>query len=415
LHQTVVDLKVWSDELLGDAKDFLVEKGRSEEALAVAESVRARALSEKLGLSQAQEPDFRISDLQQRLPERTVLLVYWTAPRRSLVWVITRNGHSQFHLPDSAQLREVVGRYNQLIVGRKDPLDREYGVEKELYDSVLAPVHKMIPPRASVIVVPDGPLYELNFETILVRNGQPRYWIEDVTISVAPSVHVLGFDSDASHRRRNVLFIGDPIPPSQDFPALAHLKEELAAIERTFPNSDHTTYASERATPDAYRTAHPEKYYAIHFAAHATASPESPLNSAVVLSKKGDDFKLYARDVVNQPIRAALVTVSGCRSAGAKVYSGEGLIGFAWAFLRAGARNVIGGLWDVDDGATAQIMGRLYENLAEGATPAEALRQAKLKLLRSNSLYRKPYFWAPFPIFTRSVAGVRGPTLLSRR
>jgi CHAT domain-containing protein len=64
---------------------------------------------------------------------------------------------------------------------------------------------------------------------------------------------------------------------------------------------------------------------------------------------------------------------------------------------------VIGGLWDVDDAATSKIMGYLYEGLSQGATPAGALRHAKLQLLRSESLYRKPYFWGPFPIFTRSM------------
>ena len=117
----------------------------------------------------------------------------------------------------------------------------------------------------------------------------------------------------------------------------------------------------------------------IHFTAHATANVESPLDSAVVLSGPDNGYKLYARDVAETPLRADLVTVSACRSAGERTYSGEGLVGFAWAFLRAGARNVIAGLWDVDDRSTARLMDALYGGLSEEphAGQSAARRQAR--------------------------------------
>ena len=110
----------------------------------------------------------------------------------------------------------------------------------------------------------------------------------------------------------------------------------------------------------------------IHFTAHATANVESPLDSAVVLSGPDNGYKLYARDVAETPLLADLVTVSACRSAGERTYLGEGLVGFAWAFLRAGARNVIAGLWDVDDESTSVLMATLYSELSRGVPPADA-------------------------------------------
>jgi hypothetical protein len=35
------------------------------------------------------------------------------------------------------------------------------------------------------------------------------------------------------------------------------------------------------------------------------------------------------------PLTAQLVTISTCKSAGAKAYSSKGSMGFAWAFLQA--------------------------------------------------------------------------------
>jgi CHAT domain-containing protein len=96
------------------------------------------------------------------------------------------------------------------------------------------------------------------------------------------------------------------------------------------------------------------------------------------------------------------VTVSACRGAGERAYSGEGLVGFAWAFLRAGARRVIAGLWDVDDRSTAELMDALYARLAAGDSVPRALRAAKLAMLRQGGTTSKPYYWGPFQVFTMS-------------
>ena len=83
------------------------------------------------------------------------------------------------------------------------------------------------------------------------------------------------------------------------------------------------------------------------------------------------------------------MTISACRSAGERAYSGEGLVGFAWAFLRAGSRRVVAGLWDVDDRSTATLMDRFYEGIAAGEPPARALRDAKLALMKSERQLRQ--------------------------
>jgi CHAT domain-containing protein len=44
-------------------------------------------------------------------------------------------------------------------------------------------------------------------------------------------------------------------------------------------------------------------------------------------------------------------------------------------------------------------MGEVYEKLANGASPGEALRAAKLEMIRSGAATAKPYYWAPFQLF----------------
>ena len=164
----------------------------------------------------------------------------------------------------------------------------------------------------------------------------------------------------------------------------------------------------ERATPSAYLRSNPERFSYVHFVTHGTASRTRPLESAVILSKEpgGDTYKLYARDIVTRHLQAELVTISACYGLGTRAYSGEGLVGLSWAFLRAGAHNVIGALWEVADApATPELMDSLYRELRGGKDPASALRLAKLSLLHSanpNSVFRKPFYWAPFQLYSGS-------------
>jgi CHAT domain-containing protein len=157
--------------------------------------------------------------------------------------------------------------------------------------------------------------------------------------------------------------------------------------------------------PAAYSANRPDRFSYIHFVAHGTASRLSPLDSAVVLSAPpghSDSFKLYARDIVHQPLHARLVTISACYGSGLRAYAGEGLVGLSWAFLRAGAHNVIGALWEVNDASTSLLMDRLYTELNAGNRPDAALRTAKLSLIHSQGIYRKPLYWGAFQLYAGS-------------
>jgi len=195
-----------------------------------------------------------------------------------------------------------------------------------------------------------------------------------------------------------LLLIGNPHAPEYYSP-LAHAGEEMRLIQDQFRPEQETIIAGADATPAAYFRTKPENYALIHFVAHGTTSRASALDSAVVLSEDGKSHNLYARDIAGTPLRARLVTISACDSAGNRIYSSEGLVGLSWAFLRAGAQKVIAALWEVNDASTPQLMNRMYAAIAAGEEPAAALRAAKLSLLHSQSVYRRPFYWAPFVLY----------------
>ena len=77
---------------------------------------------------------------------------------------------------------------------------------------------------------------------------------------------------------------------------------------------------------------------------------------------------------------------------------GEGLLGLTRGFMGAGASSVVASLWNVDDGATAELMKHFYTNLLqEGMKPAEALREAQ-NVIRKRPEWSSPYYWAAFTL-----------------
>jgi len=396
--------------LFQDYAAFLVAQGQIERALEMAESSRARVLTQRLRRAEALATDFRVDKLVSAArASHTVILSYWLAPVHSSVWAIGPGGLSHHPLPPDKEIGELVRKHTETITQGRDPLAPDNAaVSSALYQAVLAPLQKLISPGSNVIIVLDGALHQLNFETLVVPAPQPHYWIEDVAIATAPSLHVLQGAEDrpapaAAVRAPTLLLFGDPVLTSQEFPPLPNVKMEVAAVEQYFPAANRSVFTGARAVPEEYKNAAPANFTNIHFASHATANRESPLNSAIILSHRGENFKLYARDVAAVHLTADLVTISACKSAGPKAYSGEGLMGFAWAFLQSGARNVIATLWDEDDATAVDLMRRLYAGIAAGESPARALRSAKLTLLHAGNSFRLPYYWGPLQVFTRRV------------
>jgi CHAT domain-containing protein len=382
---------------------FLIETGKPREALEIAERSRARILSERLerktATAQVSAPDL----IKLAAALNSTLISYWLSPVKSYVWVIDSKGVQFRQLSPESEIRANVAAYNKYIQHSRDPVADHLLEGSALYRMLVEPVADLIPPGAQVIIVPDGSLHQLNFESLIVPKPVPHYWIEDVSVMVTPSLGQLTVGVP-NRRAESLLLIGNPKSPDPRFPDLPNAAGEIEQMAIQFPVAQRTVHSGENANPDTYREAIPNRFGFIHFAAHATANTESPLDSAVILSRKNESYRLYARDVVAMPITAELVSISACRGAGAKAFAGEGLVGFAWAFLSAGAQNVIAGLWDVEDGSTSRVMIQLYREIKEGRTPQQALRDAKLTLLHSDGAFAKPYYWAPFISYTRQPA-----------
>lgn len=383
---------------------FLITQGRPDEALRVADQSRAQTLAQGFGATATSHPmeAAAINPGAVARKANATLLFYWLGEKQSYLWVITPNKTSLFTLPPRREIARTIERYRQTLLGFQDPLAAPDADGLALYRMLVAPASALIPPGANVAILSDGELSLLNFETLIVPSPRPHYWIEDAAVVSAPSLHLLAAASPAEPRGRKLLLFGDAVSPNPDYPELPMAAAEMKQVELHFGPRDQVVYAREHATAPAYLSANPQQYTYIHFVAHGVASRTDPLDSAIILSRATaaeDSFKLHAREIIQHPVHARLVTISACYGSGTRSYAGEGLVGLAWAFLRAGAHNVIGALWEANDESTAQLMSGLYGSLEHGMTPSASLRQAKLSLLHSEGEFRKPFYWAPFQIY----------------
>jgi CHAT domain-containing protein len=144
------------------------------------------------------------------------------------------------------------------------------------------------------------------------------------------------------------------------------------------------------------------EYRIIHFATHGLLNSDQPELSGLILSlyapngEKVDGF-LRMHEIYNLRLSADLVVLSACQTGIGKEVKGEGLVALTRGFMYAGTRRVIASLWKVDDAATAALMQNFYRCLLqEGRSPADALRQAQLKIMRQNRRWNSPYYWAAF-------------------
>jgi tetratricopeptide (TPR) repeat protein len=159
-------------------------------------------------------------------------------------------------------------------------------------------------------------------------------------------------------------------------PGSAHEVEALAAL---VPQTTKLlgSQASEQELDRLLASGQLKRYRLLHFATHGEVDRADPDRSCLILAQDRlpDPFRLlpgqkaYSGELTVKTIRttwqldADLVVLSACRTGLGQFAVGEGLLGFAHAFLARGARSVVLSRWKVDDTATALLMGRFYENL----------------------------------------------------
>jgi CHAT domain-containing protein len=311
----------------------------------------------------------------------------------------------------------------------------------QAYELLLAPVKDRIRGK-DLVIVPGGPLGYLPFEAL--REGG-HYLIEKHRIRHAPSLTALHlvrlWEKTRAKPERPLWALADPVYDKTDqrvqgkadlaqaskdaldeylsradrgparretYARLRFTGQEAAAIRDLLGASDQDVLTGLGASEAAVKAASAKGLLAqaryVHFATHGILGLDTGQPPALVLSLVGNDGQrdadggindgfLRLDEVTRLQLNADLVVLSACETGKGRLYAGEGVTGLARAFLYAGSRGVVCSLWAVDDRETATFMAHLYGGLKDGRAAADALRGAKLEMIRAGN---PPVYWAPF-------------------
>jgi hypothetical protein len=251
-----------------------------------------------------------------------------------------------------------------------------------------------------LLVIPDGPLYRLPFETLVTEGG--RYLIEDFDLCYASSMTVLEVVAARPIRPPgfgDVVVYADPATDSTVIASLAASRNEIVALEGAFGVNRVDAFWGANASKARFRSHDYTSTRYLHIATHGVTDERHIERSALVLANgegQGSSL-LQVAEIAAMNIPVDLVFLSACSTGTGVSLPGEGVMSLAQPFLVAGARSVIATDWNVDDRGATEFVRGFYSQLAAGGSKLHSLAQAKREFLASDiMLYRHPFFWAPW-------------------
>ncbi|MEX0879449.1 MAG: CHAT domain-containing tetratricopeptide repeat protein [Thermoanaerobaculia bacterium] len=409
-----------------DAIDLLMELGRIEEALELAERARARAFLDLLGGRElaglATHEPLTLTQIRREVSRReTTLVEYFCSDQRLYVWSVEPDG--QIHGSSAPISRRELSRLAERARGARD---EARAALRKLHRILIGPVASRLPagPDRLVTIVPHGPLFLVSFAALL--GGDGKYLVDRHTLAYSPAIGVLRYTENkrrgaAEGDSRGLLVVGNPSMPvspggRRPLSPLPAAEAEARAIGRLYPAGRVTALTGSRAREETFRELAPGETI-IHLATHAVVYDDEPLSSFLALAPSKEsgagwlaserDGLLTVREVFDLDLRASLVTLSAC-STGLGLVNGDGVLGLSRAFLYAGTPSVLVSLWRVADPVARFQMERFYRALIEtGGDKAAALagaqretiarlRAGKIQTPSGRALSEDPLLWAPF-------------------
>ncbi len=320
----------------------------------------------------------------------TTLVEFTLTGDKAYVFTITRDRAGKpllqtRELRDPGRLAADVESFRSQM-GARDPGYRD--AARSLYSRLFGESATGAPLGKRLIIVPDGPLWNLPFQALITPRG--KHLVEESSVFYAPSLTAI----DALQKRgRNQTDGGHTLLATA---ALPETMGEIEQVGKLYGPRSTALLTGQGATKEHWRTEAPH-YRILHFATHGVLESNNPLSSYLIL--QGDDT-LTAREILSMNLSADLAVLSACETARGKFRFGEGMIGMSWAFLVAGSPTTVVSQWKVDSESTASLMVAFHRALnVKAGQPlsgrAEALRQAQLQLLATPQ-YRHPFYWAGF-------------------
>ena len=381
-----------------------------------------------------------LKDLQENVLETHELLLRYFISRDNIyVFLVSKNEFNVIALDvKEKDINEIVSEYLFSVVEKNSRRVRNYG--KQLYSQLFKPLESFIKDRKEIIIIPDGQLAKIPFESLVIddqRSRKPVYLLEKYRVKYIRSAsilailrkhyqrdsvtkHFIGFGDpvyDYENFEKGKPEIGTPSTLNQDaisgihrsryeqeggiFTRLTSSGEEVNVIANLFKNQSQkcTVYLRQDANEANAKSPDLKEFDYIHFACHAVLGDGFQGLVLSRLPQSSEDGYLTLNEIMNCEYNAKMVVLSACQTGKGKMEKGEGVTGLTQAVMYAGTPAVVASLWNVEDIAARELMVKFYRYLLEeDLSKEEALRKAKLDLIKTGR-YSSPFYWSAFVMY----------------
>ncbi|MEM8933023.1 MAG: CHAT domain-containing protein [Acidobacteriota bacterium] len=381
-------------------------------------------------------PERSLEAYQAALDDRTAVLATLTGESDSTLWVLTATTWTTYRLAPKHRLEGRARLLRKALARPPDPY-ATWSVGSRLATDLFGDDLERLTPLAGLRLayIGDGALQQLPLSVLPIgrtEDGRRRYVVDEHEVIHLPSLNTLLAMRrlDRAPPTRSIALFADPIyrlDPRLDLVELdAAALRELFGDDRPAGRYGRLPFADREAdwiaeafpvtSRQIYRALDASRVHAldpgladfgiIHFATHGELDSDRPELAALLLSEVADDGRripgrLLAQDLAGLDWRAELVVASACETGIDDTFRFEGVGGLARAMFQAGTPRTIASLWKVPSEPTAHLMDAFYDALDAGAAPGEALRAARLHLLRPvgddrRGAWTAPHVWGGF-------------------
>ncbi len=273
--------------------------------------------------------------------------------------------------------------------------------------------------KTSLIISPDGQLGLIPFEAFYNKNEQ-KYLIEKLKIRYIPSGKELVrlYRNKAKAKNSDIVVFADidfnkTVSVAKGgiytkFSPLGRLKysaEDAKIMKRLFPNRVKL-FLKDNATEKNLLSVKSPKilYLSTHgFFIDDKTILNPMLKSGIALSGANYAISTKTGNGIVTGLELAglnlygteLVVLSACETGVGDIEEAEGVASLSKAFMEAGSKRVIMTLWSVSDEKSSLLMKNFYRNIKNGVNYSEALRKAKISMIKDkNSTH--PFYWSGF-------------------
>lgn len=324
------------------------------------------------------------------------LVTYLSRSNGLWIWVVNDGAVWSQHVAVTGEaLARKVARLSHMLTLDAAPEAVEEAV-RALARDVWWPIAGRLAPggvtSSRIALVPDPVLQRVPFALLPWSAADPGPVVDRTATVLCPSLlacRTVGAALDPG-ARVTALHAGQG---GAGFAGLPAAREEAERIGRRYAGA-RVAPATEAAFASALASAD-----VLHFSGHAVPDERYPGRSELLLATDaGDAVRVPLGRLFAGGVRTGLVVLSACRTSRAEARRGEGGIGVAGEFLRAGVRQVLAAQWDVKDDVAGDVMDLVHDALAAGATPWDAVRYAQRVMRRDHT--RRARDWAGYVAYT---------------